>query len=71
VVGEKGVVRVSNDAGVSWSEPTSGFPTIFTFMRDIAFGANDRVGFIVGQRGMVLRSLDGGGTWKQVLPTTS
>jgi len=67
-VGEKGVVRVSDDAGVSWAPPASGFPTIFTFMRDITFSANDRVGFIVGQRGMVLRSEDGGGNWEQVLP---
>jgi photosystem II stability/assembly factor-like uncharacterized protein len=71
VVGEKGVVRVSRDGGVNWSVPTTGFPTIFTFMRDISFGLNDRVGFIVGQRGMVLRSEDGGGTWEQVLPKTS
>ncbi len=71
VVGEKGMVRVSSDGGASWAMPSSGFPTIFTFMRDIAFDVNDRVGFIVGQRGMVLRSKDGGGTWTQVLPATS
>jgi photosystem II stability/assembly factor-like uncharacterized protein len=70
VVGEKGLMRLSADGGVTWTPPTSGFPTIFTFMRDIGFSANDRVGFIVGQRGMVLRSEDGGGTWKQVLPAT-
>jgi photosystem II stability/assembly factor-like uncharacterized protein len=40
-------------------------------MRDIGFSSNDRVGFIVGQRGMVLRSEDGGGSWKQVLPKPS
>jgi photosystem II stability/assembly factor-like uncharacterized protein len=67
-VGEKGLIRVSEDGGVNWSAPASGFPTIFTFMRDISFSQNDRVGFIVGQRGMVLRSEDGGGSWKQVLP---
>jgi photosystem II stability/assembly factor-like uncharacterized protein len=70
VVGEKGLMRVSSDGGVTWKPPTSGFPTIFTFMRDISFSANDRVGFIVGQRGMVLRTEDGGGSWKQVLPAT-
>ena len=68
VVGEKGLIRVSSDGGVTWKPPASGFPTIFTFMRDISFSANDRVGFIVGQRGMVLRSEDGGDSWKQVLP---
>jgi photosystem II stability/assembly factor-like uncharacterized protein len=71
VVGEKGMVRVSSDGGASWAAPSSGFPTIFTFMRDIGFAMNDRVGFIVGQRGMVLRSEDGGGTWTQVLPAKS
>ena len=70
-VGEKGLIRVSGDGGVTWERPTSGFPTIFTFMRDISFATDDRVGFIVGQRGMVLRSEDGGGSWKQVLPATS
>jgi photosystem II stability/assembly factor-like uncharacterized protein len=69
-VGEKGLIRVSGDGGVNWEAPASGFPTIFTFMRDISFTANDQVGFIVGQRGMVLRSDDGGGSWKQVLPAT-
>ena len=38
------------------------------FMRDIGFGKNQRAGFIVGQQGMVLRSVDGGQTWAQVLP---
>ena len=71
VVGEKGLIRVSSDGGVTWAPPPSGFPTIFTFMRDIGFSADDRVGFIVGQRGMVLRSEDGGSTWQQVLPATS
>jgi len=67
-VGEKGLIRVSSDGGVHWNAPTSGFPTIFTFMRDISFDVKDRVGFIVGQRGMVLRSEDGGSTWTRVLP---
>jgi photosystem II stability/assembly factor-like uncharacterized protein len=70
VVGEKGLMRVSTDGGVTWDLPASGFPTIFTFMRDIGFSANDRVGFIVGQDGMVLRTEDGGGSWRQVLPST-
>ena len=37
-------------------------------MRGIAFAPGDRVGYIVGQRAMVLRSEDGGKTWAQVLP---
>ena len=37
-------------------------------MRDIGFESKQRVGLIVGQQGMVLRSQDGGKTWSQVLP---
>ena len=66
-VGEKGLMRVSDDGGVSWHEQR-GFPTIFTFMRDIEFDPDGRVGYIVGQRGKVLRSEDSGQSWRQVLP---
>jgi photosystem II stability/assembly factor-like uncharacterized protein len=68
-VGEKGLVRVSTDQGVSWRPPApENFPTVFTFMRDLAFEHKQRVGFIVGQQGMVLRTADGGQSWEQVLP---
>ncbi len=67
-VGEKGFVRVSTDGGATWKEPDSGFPRIFTFMRDIRFADGRGVGFIVGQQGLVLRSEDDGQTWTQVLP---
>jgi photosystem II stability/assembly factor-like uncharacterized protein len=66
-VGEKGLMRVSDDGGLSWHEQR-GFPTIFTFMRDIQFDPDGRVGYIVGQRGKVLRSEDSGQSWRQVLP---
>ena len=60
---------MSTDDGLRWSAPgPEQFPTVFTFMRDIGFGKNQRAGFIVGQQGMVLRSVDGGQTWAQVLP---
>jgi photosystem II stability/assembly factor-like uncharacterized protein len=69
-VGEKGLMRVSDDGGVTWHESRN-FPTIFTFMRDIGFDPDHRVGYIVGQRGTVLRSADSGQTWQQMLPTAS
>jgi photosystem II stability/assembly factor-like uncharacterized protein len=37
-------------------------------MRDIAFDPDGRVGYIVGQRGTVLRSEDSGQSWQQKLP---
>jgi photosystem II stability/assembly factor-like uncharacterized protein len=71
-VGEKGFVRFSDDGGVTWSPPADGdFPRVFTFMRDIAFEREQRLGLIVGQEGMVLRSRDRGATWSQVLPPES
>jgi photosystem II stability/assembly factor-like uncharacterized protein len=66
-VGEKGLMRVSEDGGKTWHEQR-GFPTIFTFMRDINFDPDHRVGYIVGQRGTVLRSDDSGQKWESVLP---
>jgi photosystem II stability/assembly factor-like uncharacterized protein len=68
-VGEKGLVRVSTDGGASWAPPESNsFPEVFTFMRDLGFEHDRRVGFIVGQQGLVLRSRDGGRNWARVLP---
>lgn len=67
-IGEKGFVLASRDDGLSWLVPERGFPSIFTFMRDVRFSADRGTGYIVGQTGMVLRSSDGGVTWSQVLP---
>lgn len=67
-VGEKGFVRVSADQGESWRVPDKGFPTIFTFMRDIWFAPDGQSGYIVGERGNVLHTQDAGASWKAVLP---
>jgi photosystem II stability/assembly factor-like uncharacterized protein len=68
-VGEKGLIRISTDGGDSWREPAEAdFPSIFTFMRDVGFNGDGRIGFIVGQAGQILRSTDNGIQWKQVLP---
>jgi photosystem II stability/assembly factor-like uncharacterized protein len=67
-VGEKGFVRVSSDRGDTWSPPQSGFPNIFTFMRDIWFAPDGKSGYIVGERGEVLHSADAGKSWEKILP---
>ena len=63
-------MQYSSDGGKSWNSPTERqFPPIFTFMRDLSFSRLRRkVGFIVGQEGMVLRTRDGGDSWAQILP---
>lgn len=70
-LGEKGFVRVSRDGGTTWVEPEIGFPSVFTFMRDIRAAPGREIGYIVGQQGLVLRSVDGGRSWEQVLPPES
>ncbi len=68
-VGEKGLVRVSTDDGQTWGPPPEGtFPEIFTYMRGVEFDPEGQVGFIVGQRGQILRSTDAGYKWQKVLP---
>jgi photosystem II stability/assembly factor-like uncharacterized protein len=67
-VGEKGFVRYSQDGGDTWAPPEKGFPKIFTFMRDIWFAPDQKTGFIVGERGSILRTTDGGANWEEVLP---
>ena len=68
-VGEKGVVRASADGGWHWAPPKEiRFPEVFTFMRDMTFDPQRRLGLIVGQRGLVLRSRDQGKTWERSLP---
>ncbi len=67
-VGEKGFVRESTDRGDTWEAPKKGFPNIFTFMRDIWFAPGGKSGYIVGERGNVLHTDDGGQNWTIVLP---
>ena len=62
-------MRVSVDDGSSWAPPSEGsFPKVFTFMRDVDFESSGEVGFIVGQAGQILKSVDAGYIWEQVLP---
>jgi photosystem II stability/assembly factor-like uncharacterized protein len=67
VVGEKGLIYATEDGGKTWTQ-WPGFPTLFTFMRGIAFAPGHRIGYIVGQRAKILRSEDGGRTWNSVFP---
>jgi len=68
-VGEKGLIRVSTDGGDNWREPKGEeFPELSTFLRDVGFEAEGRLGLAVGQTGRILRTTDAGHRWLQVLP---
>jgi photosystem II stability/assembly factor-like uncharacterized protein len=60
LVGDRGVMFLSNDGGASWQEPEH--PRLFNWFRDVAFGADGRA-YVVGQNGIILRSADGGKSW--------
>ena len=67
-VGEKGLQRISFDGGHTFRKPDEAFSRpMFLFQRDLVFGDDDR-GWIVGAKGLVMRTSDGGLTWHQVLP---
>lgn len=67
-VGEKGLIRVSVDDGLTWNDiHEGGFPRVSTFMRDVAFAPSGQLGLIVGQTGRIYRSRDAGYAWEQVL----
>jgi len=65
-VGEKGLIRISEDGGTSWVRQEKGFPKVFTFFRDMTFVGS--TGFLVGQGGTILRTTDSGESWSHLLP---
>lgn len=61
-VGERGYIFVSDDQGSHWRRVPSGTEATLTAL---AF-ADDRVGLAVGHDALILRTEDGGLTWKKV-----
>lgn len=58
-VGTYGDALFSTNSGMNWNSFSSG---VSTTLRKVAF-ANDLAGVIVGDNGIILRTLDGGNTW--------
>ncbi len=61
VVGAKGMILHSSDAGVTWKKQTSGTDAD---LRAVSF-IDDQNGWVVGTQGVMLRTTDGGVTWKK------
>ena len=62
-VGERGIVLLSDDGGMSWRQakvPVSASLTKLTFV-------TERLGWAVGHYGVILHSSDGGETWQRQL----
>ncbi len=64
VVGNKGVYLMSDDNGKTWTVKDKAIKTKF-WLRDVLF-CDDKNGVIVGARGTIARSGDGGATWQLI-----
>ncbi len=62
VVGERGHLLVSDDAGRSWSQRS--MPTRATLTS--VFFINEHLGWAAGHDAVILRTIDGGESWQQV-----
>lgn len=60
--GERGLIIYSDDSGQHWSQAQVPVSVTLTALRF----ANERDGWAVGNMGAVLRSTDGGASWKRV-----
>jgi photosystem II stability/assembly factor-like uncharacterized protein len=64
-VGAQGGIWLSEDRGLHWERPSaSKVVPFFETLRDISFSPSGEVGMIVGERGQMLRSIDGGAEWE-------
>jgi photosystem II stability/assembly factor-like uncharacterized protein len=65
IVGAQGAIRVAAEEGTSWQAPAARrAPIHFDDYLDVAISADGGLGFIVGERGWLLRSVDGGVNWE-------
>ncbi|MAG31833.1 MAG: hypothetical protein CL908_13175 [Deltaproteobacteria bacterium] len=68
-VGVQGAIWLSSDRGRSWASLVS--PSVSPFfdaLRDVEFSASGEVGLVVGEQGRILRSQDGGVSWRPLAP---
>lgn len=62
-VGERGIIRLSDDNGKSWRQVQTPVSVSLTAVRFL----DKNKGWAVGHRGVVLHTTDGGGTWVRQL----
>jgi photosystem II stability/assembly factor-like uncharacterized protein len=62
VVGDRGIIRATQNEGERWSAQDAG---VKTALSDVAF-VNKKEGFIVASGARIYRTLDGGNTWSLV-----
>lgn len=66
-VGAQGGLWLSSDEGRSWRRPDlAAVAPFFETLHALAFSPSGEIGIIVGDRGLLLRSLDGGDVWERL-----
>lgn len=66
-VGQQGGIWLSEDGGLHWKPPIGRTHVpFFEALRDISFSPRGEFGMIVGERGRMLRSTDGGAEWESL-----
>jgi photosystem II stability/assembly factor-like uncharacterized protein len=66
VVGAKGTLIESHDAGKSWKRKQLGNPIQLYDLYSVRFAPGGEVGWIVGEGGSIFRTKDGGRTWAKI-----
>ncbi len=64
LVGDRGEVVATRDAGRTWFKPKR--PKLFNWLQGAAFG-DDGLALVVGEKSLILRSLDGGDSFEKAL----
>jgi len=68
-VGHQGGLWASDHRGKLWhAAPTENSGSSFETLRAVAFDPTGRFGLAVGEKGRVVRSLNGGGSWQSMAP---
>ena len=62
MVGDRGLMLATRDAGASWRKVDSGATTT---LRAVALAAPDTV-YVAGDGGLARASIDGGRTWRRL-----
>jgi photosystem II stability/assembly factor-like uncharacterized protein len=66
VVGSKGTLLESHDAGKTWKRRQLGSPVEPYDLYSVRFAPDQKTGWIVGEGGIIFRTKDGGATWEKL-----
>ncbi len=63
VVGDEGSIFISRDAGRNWTNRSHRLPLWSNWLNAVDFSLNGQIGWIVGTKGLMLKTTDAGNVW--------